>query len=129
MSFPSPADDYSENRLRLDDLIVHREATFLVHHSGLSMEPTIHDGDVLIIDRALIPRDNQVVMVRLREKFMIRRLMAYDDGCTLLIADNPAFIIIEVFDGEEDFAIWGVVTYAIHKITALATKIRYETQG
>jgi hypothetical protein len=44
MSFPSPADDYSENRLRLDDLIVHREATFFVRHTGLSMEPTIHDG-------------------------------------------------------------------------------------
>lgn len=97
MSFPSPADDYSENRLRLDDLIVHREATFFVRHSGLTMEPTIHDGDALIVDRTLIPRDNQVVMVRLREKFMIRRIMAYDDGYTLLIADNPAFVIVPVF--------------------------------
>jgi len=33
MSFPSPADDYLENRLRLDDLIVHPEATYFVRHT------------------------------------------------------------------------------------------------
>jgi DNA polymerase V len=123
MSFPSPADDYREKPLRLDDLIVHREATYFVRHTGLSMEPTLHNDDVLIVDRALIPLDNQVVVVRLHEQFMTRRIISYDDGYILLIADNPAFLIIEVTDEDEDFDVWGVVTYAIHKFRAPTRKI------
>lgn len=123
MSFPNPADDYREMRLSLDDLIVHREATYFVRHTGISMEPTIHDGDVLIVDRALIPLDYQVVVVRLHDQFMTRRIITYEDGYILLVADNTAFVIIEVTD-EEDFEIWGVVTYSIHKLVAPTKKIR-----
>lgn len=125
MAFPSPADEYHENRLSLDDLIVHKEATFFVRHTGLSMEPTLHDGDVLLIDRALIPLDYQVVLVRLHEKLMIRRILTYEDGYILLLAENPAFAIVEVTGEEDDFEVWGVVTYAIHKLMAPTKKRRW----
>ena len=124
VAFPSPADDYRENRLSLDDLIVHQEATFFVRYTGRSMEPTLHHGDVLVIDRALIPRDYQVVLVRLRSQFMVRRIITYEDGYVLLLAENPAFAIVEVTGEEDDFEVWGVATYAIHKFMAPTRKKR-----
>ena len=63
MPFPSPADDYLEPRLQLDTLIVHPAATYFVRMTGLAMEPTIHAGDVLIVDRAVVPLDRRAVVV------------------------------------------------------------------
>jgi DNA polymerase V len=57
MAFPSPADDYRDSRLSLDDLIVHPAATYFVRNTGLAMEPTFHAGDVLIVDRAIVALD------------------------------------------------------------------------
>jgi DNA polymerase V len=69
MSFPSPADDYLEPRLNLNDLIMHPAATFFLRMKGLAMEPTLHSGDVLIVDRALLPLDGRAVIVIFQGKF------------------------------------------------------------
>jgi DNA polymerase V len=111
MAFPSPADDYKRPRLALDTLIVHPEATYFVRNRGLSMEPTFHKGDVLIVDRAIVPLDGRAVVVIYGEKFYVRRMITEDHHITLK-ADNPAFGDIVAAPGEIE--VWGVVTYAIH---------------
>ena len=112
MPFPSPADDYEERTLRLDDLIVHPSATFFIRISSHSMEPTFHMGDILIVDRALPPLDYRAVLVVYMEHSYVRRIITEDERI-LLRADNPSFVDIVVRPDEID--LWGVVTYSIHK--------------
>ena len=113
MSFPSPADDYLEPRLQLDSLITHPAATFFFRMKGVAMEPTIHAGDVLIVDRALVPLDGRAVVVIFQQQFLVRRVIIEDDKITLK-ADNPAFV--EIVAALDEIEIWGVVTYALHKL-------------
>src|SRR2546423_14597982 len=121
MSFPSPADDYLEPRLQLDTLIVHPAATYFVRMTGLAMEPTIHAGDVLIVDRAIVPLDRRAVVVIFQEKFFVRRILIEDEKVTLK-ADNPAFV--DIVAALDEVEVWGVVTYGIHKLHAPTWKRR-----
>jgi DNA polymerase V len=115
LPFPSPADDYLESTMSLDDLIVHREATYFVKLSNIAMEPTFHKGDILIVDRALVPLDYRTVVVVYRGRFYVRRIIT-EDRRIILKADNPSFV--EIVCSPDDIEIWGVVTHAIHKDTA-----------
>src|SRR5205807_2674127 len=121
MSFPSPADDYLEPCLQLDNLIVHPAATFFVRMTSMAMEPTIHVGDVLFVDRVIVPLDGRAVVVIFQEKFFVRRILIEDDKVTLK-ADNPAFV--DIVAALDEVEVWGVVTYAIHKLHAPAWKRR-----
>ena len=121
MPFPSPADDYFEPQLQLDNLIVHPAATFFVRMTGIAMEPTIHAGDVLIVDRAIVPLDGRAVVVIFQEKFFVRRVIIEDEKVTLK-ADNPAFV--EIVAALDEVEVWGVVTSAIHKLHAPTWKRR-----
>lgn len=115
MPFPSPADDYLEPRLQLDSLIVHPAATFFVRMTGVAMEPTIHAEDILIVDRAVAALDRRAVVVILQEKFLVRRVLIEDEKITLK-ADNPAFV--DIVAAIDEVEVWGVVTYAITKLSA-----------
>ncbi|MFL5698287.1 MAG: LexA family protein [Ktedonobacteraceae bacterium] len=121
MSFPSPADDYLEPRLQLDNLIVHPAATFFVRMAGIAMEPTIHTGDVLIVDRAIVPLDRRAVVVIFQEKFFVRRILIEDEKITLK-AGLSAFV--DIVATVDEIEVWGVVTYAITKLNAPAWKRR-----
>ncbi len=114
--FPSPADDYLEEQLNLHQhLIKHPSATFFVRVSGDSMTGAgIYSGDLLIVDRALNPRNRQVVVAVLQNQFTIKRLLLQQD-CCILAAEHPDYEPIRVDD--ESFSIWGVVIYNIHKLT------------
>ena len=120
MPFPSPADDYVERTFRLDDLIVHPNATFFIKMSSLSMEPTFHRGDILIVDRVLTPLDYRAVVVVYNEHYYVRRIITEDERI-ILRADNPSYVDIVVTPDEIEM--WGVVTYAIHKDTSPTRKL------
>ena len=62
--FPSPADDFKEIRISLDkELISNEEATFYARVSGNSMEDAgISDGDLLVIDRSIEPKNNKIAV-------------------------------------------------------------------
>ena len=125
MAFPSPADDYKENRLKLDDLILHPAATYFVKLSGLAMEPTFHTGDVLIVDRSIVALDMCAVVDIYKEQFLVRRIVTEDTQITLK-ADNPAFV--DIVAKPEEIQVWGVITYAIHKATAPTYKIKHKAK-
>jgi DNA polymerase V len=114
--FPSPADDYIEQSLDLNEFLIrHPAATFFVRVSGDSMIGAgIHDGDILIVDRALDAREGNVIIAVLSGEFTVKRFKKAN-GKAYLVPDNPKYTIIDV-TMREDFEIWGVVTNVIHSV-------------
>jgi DNA polymerase V len=114
--FPSPADDYVEAALDLNELVIaHPEATFYVRVSGDSMKhAAISPGDVLVVDRALLPGDQDIVVALIDGEFTVKRLCRKGKA-TYLVAANPAYAPVRV-TGAMQFQVWGVVTYCIHRV-------------
>ena len=114
--FPSPADDFIDRSLDLNEhLVAHPAATFFVRVHGDSMQGAgIRSGDILVVDRALTPADNKVVVAALDGELTVKRIRARN-GRLFLAPENPAFPPIEV-TAEASFEIWGVVTFVIHKL-------------
>ncbi len=114
--FPSPADDYVEGTLDLNrHLITHPAATFFVRATGDSMiDAGIHPGDLLIVDRALRPTEGHVVIAALDGELTVKRLERVD-GKPVLTAGNRRYPPIRPRE-HQNFEIWGVVTYVIHKV-------------
>ena len=114
--FPSPADDYIDKKLDLNEfLIKHPAATFFVKVEGDSMlNAGIHSGDILIVDRALEPSDNKVVIAVLGGELTVKRIRK-TNGKIYLAPENPDFSPIEVTP-EMDVEVWGVVTHVIHEV-------------
>ncbi|HOK39953.1 MAG TPA: translesion error-prone DNA polymerase V autoproteolytic subunit [bacterium] len=114
--FPSPADDYSEKKLDLNEyLIKHPEATFFIRVKGNSMvNAGIHSADILIVDRALTPQNNNIIIAILDGEFLVKRIKIIDDEIYLM-PENDDYEPIKI-NKNMDFEIWGVVTYVIHKV-------------
>lgn len=113
--FPSPADDYLEGKLDLNQhLIKHPAATYFVRVTGDSMIGAgIHSGDLLVVDRSLEPADNSVVIAIVDGELTVKRLSTRQ-GKLLLLPDNEKYPPVEVREGA--FEVWGVVTHVIHKV-------------
>jgi DNA polymerase V len=114
--FPSPADDYLEGALDLNEhLIRHPAATFFVRVSGDSMLGAgIHQDDILVVDRSLEATSGRIVVVALDGELTVKRLHVGAGGIRLL-AENPAYPAIVIGD-ERELHVWGVVTSVIHRL-------------
>ena len=114
--FPSPAADFVEDRLSLDEhLIKHREASFFVRVTGQSMTGFgIHDGDLLVVDRAVDAADRSVVIAVVDGEFTVKQLCRIPDG-VLLRASGKGHGDILV-GPDQDLTVWGVVRWAIHRV-------------
>lgn len=114
--FPSPADDFIDKRLDLNEhLVQHPAATFFVRVAGDSMQGAgIHDGDLVVVDRALEATAGRVVMAALGGELTIKRLERRGERLVLAPA-NPDYPSFDV-TAREDFEVWGVVTHVIHKV-------------
>ena len=113
--FPSPATDYMENKLDLNEYLVkHPAATFIVKANGPSMiEAGILSGDLLIVDRSLTPNSENIVIASVFGDLTVKKLRKKGSALFLISANNE-YSSIEVKEEMECF-IWGVVTYVIHK--------------
>lgn len=113
--FPSPADDYIEGRLSLDEhLIQHRESTFFVRAKGHSMvDAGIFDGDLLVVDKSLTPSSGDIVIAVVDGDLTVKRLIKRS-GQVILKPENPRFAEIEFKEGQE-LQVWGVVTSTMKK--------------
>jgi len=113
--FPSPADDFIDRSLDLNEyLIKHPAATFFVRVEGSSMIGSgIHPGDILIVDKALEPYDGGIVIAVVNGEFTVKRFKRERGRCWLM-PENPAYAPIEIA-GDMQLEVWGVVTYVIHK--------------
>lgn len=117
--FPSPADDYVERRLDLNQHCIHHpEATYFLRVSGHSMTGAgIHDNDILVVDRSLKPAHGKIVVAILDGEFTVKRLSreAGAGGHLSLTPENSNYPRIEIQDGQE-LEIWGVATFVIHAL-------------
>jgi DNA polymerase V len=113
--FPSPAEDLQERALNLVDVLVaHPQATFLIRARGSSMtDAGIHDGAILVVDRALKAQHLDIVVAVVDGEFTIKRLHKTAARVKLKAA-NPTFADITFKDGQS-LEIWGVVTSAINQ--------------
>ncbi len=113
--FPSPADDYVEAWLDLNEhLVEHKDATFFVRATGDSMTGAgIQEGNLLVVDRALEAKHHDIVIAVVDGEMTVKRLDK-QRGRIRLLAENPAYEPIEFQDGQE-LTIWGVVTSVIQR--------------
>ncbi|WHP59671.1 translesion error-prone DNA polymerase V autoproteolytic subunit [Arthrobacter sp. KFRI-F3372] len=114
--FPSPAQDYFDGRIDLNaHLIKDITSTFVVRVTGDSMEQAgISDGDELIVNRALEPRDGSVVIAVLDGELTVKRLRLTATG-VVLQAENPKYPDIRV-PALSKLTIWGVATRCLHHV-------------
>ena len=114
--FPSPADDYIEDKLDLNELIIkHPAATFFVRASGHSMKNAgIFDGDLLIVDRSITPEHNHIVIAAIDGELTVKRLKI-EHKRAYLAPENNTFKKIPL-KKENNVHFWGVVTYVIHAL-------------
>lgn len=114
--FPSPADDFKELRISIDQEVVrNEEATFYARVSGESMLGAgLEDGDLLVIDRSLEPKDNKIAVCFIDGEFTVKRLKVEKD-CVYLMPENKKYKPIKVTEDNE-LTIWGVVTYVVKKL-------------
>ena len=114
--FPSMVEDYVERALDLNELLIeHPAATFFVRVSGDSMRDAgIFANDILIVDKALTPVSNKIVVARIADEFTVKRFVKEVDRVILYPA-NEAYEPI-VITPETDFEVWGVVTCVLHRV-------------
>ncbi len=113
--FPSPADDYIDRRLDLNELLIaNPAATFFVRAAGDSMTGAgINHDDILIVDRSLAATNGKIVIAVLNGELTVKRLVQSAVSCRLE-AENPAYPALEINE-DSDFQVWGVVTSVIHQ--------------
>ena len=115
--FPSPATDYVEDDIDLNaHLIKNIPSTFLIRVQGKSMNKVgIHDGDLLVVDRSINPKNFSTVIANINEELVVKTFLkeknqsfltsgSKDIKDTIILLENPEVVI------------WGVVTYVIHAL-------------
>ena len=111
--FPSPADDHLEDVIDLNQqLIKNKEATFFGRAEGDSMiNAGIGNGDLLVIDKSLSPKNNDIAVCFLDGEFTVKRIKI-EKNIIWLMAENEKYHPIKVTK-ENEFVIWGIVTHCI----------------
>ena len=115
--FASPATDYEERGIDLNrELIKNPSSTFLAKVDGNCLTQSfIIDGDVAIIDKSLEVRDGCKVVAFIDGEFAMKTIRMDEKDVIYLVPDDPEYPTIKV-TSENEFMIWGVVTYVIHKL-------------
>ncbi|WP_317195418.1 LexA family protein [Rufibacter roseolus] len=113
--FPSPADDYLEDRIDLSTYLVQNPtSTFLMRVKGNSMQDAnIHEGNLLVIDKSLKPRDGFPVVCFLEGEFTVKTFRQIK-GKVYLEPANPVYPRIEVTE-EMEMRVWGVIVWVLQK--------------
>ena len=111
--FPSPATDYIEDDVDLNThLIKNAPATFIIRVQGKSMANVgIYDGDLLIVDRSINPKNSSTVIANINEELVVKTFIKGKNNNYLASGPNK----IELSENP-NVIIWGVVTYVIHKL-------------
>lgn len=114
--FPSPADDHLEPPLDLNRTLIRNPAsTFFARVDGDSMkDDCIEDGDLVVVDKSVEPYDGCVAVCFLDGDFTLKRVRT-GEGKIVLMPANKRYKPIEI-SSDDEFSVWGVVTYAIKKI-------------
>ena len=115
--FPSPATDYIEDDIDLNaHLIKNIPSTFLIRVQGKSMDGIgIRDGDLLVVDRSLNPKNFSTVIANVNEELVVKNFIKEKDQSFLTSGSKKLKDKVNLIENPEIF-IWGVVTYVIHAL-------------
>lgn len=116
--FPSPAADHVGERIDLVHAMnAHPDTTFYARVAGDSMRDAgILDGDIAVIDRSLEPHNGNYIVAFIDGEYTLKEFRLDEaNHCAWLIPHNSAFSPIKV-SAENNFSVWGVVTYVVHKV-------------
>ena len=115
--FPSPATDYVEDDIDLNaHLIKNIPSTFLIRVQGKSMSNIgIRDGDLLVVDKSLNPKNFSTVIVNINEELVVKSFVKEKDQSFLTSESKHLKDKINLTENPE-IIIWGVVTYVIHAL-------------
>lgn len=116
--FPSPATDYIESRIDLNQLLIkHPSFTFFAYAEGDSMFPLIQDGNLLVIDRKVDQPNGCIVLASVNNTFCVKHFHRFPDGSLKLRPQNEKYESINLpSEFEGDFEIFGRVTKAIQDL-------------
>jgi DNA polymerase V len=111
--FPSPAQDFSELRIDLNnEFIKNRDTTFILKVKGHSMKNAgIFDGDFIIVDKSLEPQNGKIAVCQVDGEFTVKRIKI-ERRVVWLIAENEDYAPIKVTP-ENELIIWGIVVHSI----------------
>ncbi|MDR2442767.1 MAG: translesion error-prone DNA polymerase V autoproteolytic subunit [Deltaproteobacteria bacterium] len=114
--FPSPAEDYVQDFLDLQRLVVKNPAaTFFLKVSGNSMSGAgINDGDLLVVDRSKKVASGRIVIAAWDGELTVKRLKIKGEK-VFLVPENPDYPEMDITNNENT-VIWGVVTFVVHKV-------------
>ena len=114
--FPSPADDFKESKISIDQEVVKNEsATFYARVVGQSMQGAgLDDGDLIVIDRSQEPENGKIAVCYVDGEFTVKRLKV-ENECMYLMPENKKYKALKVTE-ENQLIIWGVVTFVIKKL-------------
>jgi DNA polymerase V len=114
--FPSPADDFLEQRIDLNkELAKNPLTTFFIKVAGNSMvDAGLDNGDVLVADRSLEPADGKIAICQIDGEFTVKRLKLNEDGLYLM-PENKSYEPIKITEANQ-FVVWAIVTYVIKKV-------------
>ncbi len=115
--FPSPATDYVEDDIDLNaHLIKNPPSTFLIRVQGKSMNSIgIYDGDLLIVDRSLNPKNFSTVIVNINEELVVKSFVKDKNQSFLTSGSKKINDKINLTENPE-IVIWGIVTHIIHAL-------------
>ena len=117
--FPSPADNYIEKELNIQEYLVkNKEATFLVRATGESMiDAGIFPGDILVVDRSLEPKNNSIIIASIDGELTVKTFIKDNfNRLKYLKSENINYPRINL-DQNSNVLIWGVVTHSIHHLS------------
>ena len=116
--FPSPAEDIREKLDLIKLLVRHKASTFFFRVSGVSMvDADMDEGDIIIVDRAVQPYNGCKAVCFIDGEYTVKRIEIGDGIIRLMPANenNTKYQPIEI-TSENNFMVWGVVTYVIKKM-------------
>ena len=116
--FPSPAEDIREKLDLVKLLVRHKASTFFFRVSGVSMvDAGLDEGDIIIVDRAIQPYNDCKAVCYIDGEYTVKRIEIGNEVIRLMPANenNDKYRPIEVTQ-ENNFVVWGVVTYVIKKM-------------
>ena len=127
--FPSPAEQYVESTLDLNELLVkHPAATFFVRAAGDSMLGAgIQPGDILVVDRSLEATDGSIIIASVDNEFTVKYFRSDTSGTRLEAANQRYKPILLI--GEMELRIFGVVTAVIHQFIRDPARSRREPKA
>lgn len=114
--FPSPADDFKNKRISLDEELINDvNTTYYARVSGESMiDAGLDNNDLLVIDKSITPRDGKIAVCYIDGEFTVKRLKITKE-CMYLMPANEKYKPIKVTK-DKQLLIWGIVTYVIKKV-------------